>query len=220
MEPEIEPTAIPQKVARPVYIAMQARSGSSMTAGIFALHGFWIGSHRLTSAANPKGSFENLKLKVVFKKHYPNLPLEIGVLAEPNQSLRAEIEQTITRDGYSGGPWLWKGSVMYWPAFHVMNPHYVCVIRNEQSIFTSNRRTRMFGQFLTDAELRENIHVQQNEMHALCKHQLAYPVYTDQLVAGDLSSIERAITGLGFAFNREAVEEFIEPQLWRHGLTS
>lgn len=217
MEHEIEPTAIPKKVARPVYIAMQARSGSSMTAGIFALHGFWVGSHRLTSAANPKGSFENLELKKVFKKYYPNLPLEIGVLAEPNQSLRSEIELTIARDGYTGGPWLWKASVMYWPAFHVMNPRYVCVFRRKESIFASNRTTRMFGQFLPDAELRENIQVQQDEMHDLCQHQRAYPVYTDELIEGNYASIERAITGLGFAFNRAAVEEFIDPLLWRHG---
>lgn len=191
-----------------------------MVAGIFALHGFWVGSYVHGTTANPKGHFENLPLKKIFKARYLNVPLQTGLLAAADATLKAEISTAIIKDGYTGGLWIFKCTVMYWPAFQVMQPHYVCVFRNDQSIFASNRATRMFGQFLSDTELRDNIKRQNKELHTLVKLGDAHPVYTDELIEGNYSSIEYALTERGVAFNREAVEEFIEPTLWRHGLTS
>ncbi len=50
-------------IDRPLLLLSAGRSGSSMVAGILAAHGIWTGNCRPGNQYNPKGFFENTKIK-------------------------------------------------------------------------------------------------------------------------------------------------------------
>lgn len=98
----------------PILILGTPRSGTSMTAGVFHQHGVWVGSCRPGSNRNPKGFFENKKIKNILMERYPKAIAE-GHPIEPSvgNGMRAQVEAALIKDKYPGGPWLWKGSVRY-----------------------------------------------------------------------------------------------------------
>jgi hypothetical protein len=187
-----------------------------MTAGIFAKHGVWTGGCRGSTAANFKGHFENLRLKEVLKREFPGVP-QNNTRAVPPQGFKDVIVDTIRQDGYKGGPWLFKGTVMYWTALDALNPHYVCVFRDPDSIFASCRATRMYMPDAPDMDLMANILRQREEMTMLLRQRGAVPVYTDEIISGNYSSIANALTLYGITPDYDLIDEFVDPKLWRYG---
>ena len=107
---------------------------------------------------------------------------------------------------------------MYWPALADLNPYYVCVFRDPESIFRSCRATRMFMPEASDSELMDNILRQRAEMTTLMRQKGGVPVYTDDIVTGNYSSILDALDYAGVAdADPGIIDEFVDPKLWRYG---
>jgi len=199
----------------PIIILGQPRSGSSMTAGIFAAHGVWTGTCRPPTPLNAKGFFENVPMKkLIIATH--KAVVRKGILAAKTPGFRANVLEAIKNDGYTEGPWLWKGSAMYWPAFFEFEPIFVVVNRPREQIFASTRKSKMLNPNETDAELYANIDYHQEQMDYLCTYKQAVRVNSYDVARGDFSSIERAITYAGLEYDEAVTTGFVDPGLWRH----
>lgn len=203
----------------PIIILGQPRSGSSMTAGLFAAHGVWVGTCRPPGPWNAKGFFENVPVKKIIINMHKAI-VRKGIIAQKTPGFRAAVLEAIKADGYSDGPWLWKGSAMYWPAFFEFEPRFVVVNRPRDQIFSSTRKSKMLNQNETAEQLYANIDFHQQQMDYLVTYKQAARVNTYDLIRGDFASIERAFIHAQVDYDEKIARDFVEPKLWRHGLTS
>lgn len=187
-----------------------------MTAGIFSRHGVWTGTCRPPTKRNEKGFFENIDIKNVIIEMQGAI-VHAGVLAKEVDGFRSRVIEARDGDGYESGQWLWKGSALYWPAWFEFNPKYVVCRRDREATFQSCRTARkVFGDKLSDRELRRNIDFHHEQLDYLVSHG-AYEVDTAAVASGDFVTIKRAIEGCGIEFNESVSREFVEPDLWHHG---
>lgn len=183
-----------------------------MTAGLLHIHGVWAGTCRPGDSVNAKGHFENIPIRsMLISMHKRNV--QEGRLAEKIPGFKDRVHAAIRNDGYKEGPWMWKGSALYHPAWFEFNPVFVTCFRPREHIFRSCRRSGMFGNHLSDDALYANIDLHQNEMRKL----QGFPVYTDEVVNGDYSSLKRAIEGAGLQFDEEKTRQFVDRRLWHYG---
>lgn len=205
-------------IERPILILAMPRSGSSMTAGIFAQHGVWTGRCRGPDPKiNAKGFFENSAIKHALIRRYGKLTLarrETAFEREPDVDLdphfRNDVESILLAEGYAGGPWLFKFSALYWPAFAAFDPIYVGV-RREGVVEANLTRQEMFG--TPDRERVERMVA----LHDAAIDETGCPVVmTDDVVAGDFSSLERAFAHCEIDFDPSIALDFVDPDLWHH----
>lgn len=191
-------------VLEPIVILGIPRSGSSMTAGIFAIHGVWVGKCREPDRFNPSGYFENLDIKKILIDRW-------GKLAQTN---RAAIPQEGFIDQIRalkpGNPWLAKHSSMYWRAWNEFCPKYVCVRRSLDGVIGSNRQVNFLG--TQDENQMRVIIAAHNYCMDLSK---GVNVYVDEVINGNYQSLRRAFKHCGIPFDRTRTEEFVNPTLWR-----
>lgn len=191
----------------PIIIVSMPRSGSSMTAGIFAKHGVWVGPARKGDRYNAKGYFESLPFKELLIKHAGRIA-PAGKLAKPVQGWREIAENTIAKHGYTGGPWLVKHSAMYYPVWHEFpNAKYICVRRDADEVMRSGKQS---GFFRADDAVQPHI-----EALDYCRDVLGgVDVDTAAVVAGDYSTLHKAFAYVGLEFDATIVDEFVDPSLW------
>lgn len=182
-----------------------------MTAGIFHQHGVWVGSHRPGDAVNAKGHYENIPLRTFLHGKFPNV-VPTATPAVPDHDLRDEILSLIRNDGYKGGPWLFKCTAMYHPAFAGFDYVGIGTIRPVEQVFASCRKTGMLGK-LTDEQLYANIRAHQTEIRRV-SHAV---VFTDEVANGNFDSIRDAIETAGLEWNENACEAFVDRKLWHYG---
>ena len=114
---------------QPIIILGSPRSGTSLTASIFAAHGVWTGTSRDSDQWNPHGYYENILL------HVPRLTAGHG------DGLSTElVYDLITDDGYQGGAWLVKHSPLTWRTWRQFSPKWVFVWRDKEEILQSRIR--------------------------------------------------------------------------------
>lgn len=180
-----------------------------MVAGCLAQHGVWTGTCRRADSANAKGHFENVPIKQAII-HAVGPVVHEGRVAEPVRGWPEAVEQIIRRDGYKDGPWLWKGSAMYWRLWEAMQPVYVCVRRKREAIIASGRETGYFRatDHAIDAHVRAMDHLR-DELGGV-------DVDADAVVAGDHTTLEQAFDAAGLEMRPRIVDDWVEPSLWTH----
>lgn len=180
-----------------------------MVAGCFAQHGVWTGTCRRADSANAKGHFENVPLKQAII-HAVGPVVHEGRWAKPVPGWAGQVKRLIRADGYKHGPWLWKGSAMYWALWDCMDPVYVCVRRNREAIVASGRESGFFQARpeAVDSHIRA--------MDELVRDHGGVDVDADAVVAGDHSSLERAFDAVGLEMRPRIVDDWVEPALWTH----
>jgi hypothetical protein len=193
---------------RPIIIISLPRSGSSMTAGIFANHGVWTGPCRGGTKENPKGHFESTPLKKEIIATVGPVVHE-GRLAERIEDWPRRVSRILKANGYKGGPWLFKGSAMYYPLWVDMNPHWVCVRRNIDAIKASGKKT---GYLKHGRSIPAHVEA----MDYVRDHLGGVDVFTDDVIRGDYSSLERAFDHAGIEMDRAIVDDFVDPGLWHY----
>ena len=184
------------------------RSGSSMTAGIFAEHGVWVGPCRPPSRENAKGHFESVPLKNEIISTVGAI-VQKGVLAPKLQGWKDRALDVIRKAGYTGGPWLFKSSAMYYPLWHEFDAKFVCVRRKVESIKQSGTKTGYFRRL-------EAIPAHVEAMDYVRDNLGGVDVMTDEVIAGDYSSLERAFDHCGLSFDNQIVSDFVDPSLWHY----
>jgi hypothetical protein len=186
-----------------------------MTAGLFHKHGCWAGTCRPADDSNAKGHFENIPIRTLLIGMHKAI-VHKGVLAQKIPGFRDQVLSAIRNDGYHDGPWMWKGSAMYWPAFFEFEPRFVVVERPPEQIFTSCRKSGMFGGNLSDDDLRANISFHQQQMDYLRVYKQAVRVKSFDVMQGDYSSLENALVRCGLQFDEQITADFVDPKLWHY----
>lgn len=195
-------------IQEPIIIISMPRSGSSMTAGIFAQHGVWTGTCRAPSKQNAKGHFENLRFRQEIISRVGAI-VQKGKLAPELKGWRQVAERVIIKDGYNGGPWLYKSSAMYYPLWHEFSPKFICIRRNIDSIKKSGRAS---GYFRAHKAIKPHIEA----MDYVRDYLGGVDVFTDEVVKGDFSSLEKAFDHAGIEMDHAIVDDFVEPSLWHY----
>lgn len=192
----------------PIIIISLPRSGSSMTAGLFAKHGVWVGPYRKGDRHNAKGYFESLPFKHEIIKTVGRI-VHKGTLAPKVEGWKQTALNLIRANGYEGGPWLVKHSAMYYPLWHEFDAKYICVRRDPESIKASGRASG----YLKNADAIQP-HI--NAMDYVRDHLGGVDVFTDELITGDYSSLERAFDNCLIDFDPAIANDFIDPSLWHY----
>ncbi len=201
----------------PIIVLGTPRSGSSMTAGIFAEHGVWTGHCRAPSQLNAKGHFENKSIKrVIAGKYGAKTIVHEGRIASQLPGFKTAVLTAIAGDGYTDGDWLWKGSALFWQAFYEFDPRWVVCIRPRSQIFESCRRSGIFGKYLSETRLKEIIELHHQQMSNLMQSHGAFQVNTDEVAQGNYDSIELALEGCDITPDRKRIDAFVDSSLWHH----
>ncbi len=191
----------------PIIILAMPRSGSSMTAGIFAHHGVWVGPYRKGDRYNAKGYYESTPFKQLLIAHCGRLTSD-GEVAQPVKGWRQIAEQCLKDNGYTGGPWLVKHSALYAPLWREFeDAKYVCVRRDVGAVIDSGKRSRMGIDHYSagaHAQVMDNVVSELGGVN----------VYTDNIVNGDYSSLRKAFDYCGLEFAAKIADSFIDPSLF------
>jgi len=214
----------------PILITGCARSGTSLTAGVFSNCGAFGGFTFGTNEHNKKGMFENKTIRETILKPYLILngcdpkgqrPLpDIRNLLQVG-NLRERIEAIMKASGYKEGVWYYKGAKMClcWPTFCDAFPKakWVIVRRKDEDIVNSCMRTGFMNaykdetgwQIWVDHHKARFIEMMDADLD-ICQ------VWPNKMISGNFDEIRRAVEHCGLEWNEDAVKEFVAPALWRN----
>ena len=220
----------------PIIITGHARSGTSLTAGLIHLAGAWKGTTTKGNEDNPKGYFENRKLKPLCYDALESIgadrwgieplphPDMISTLAyRPSADFRDEVISRIRDDGYQRGAWFYKEAkaLLLWPLWHAAFPRakWIIVRRAEQGVVNSCLNTRFMSQRSTDRRFWRQWY--RYHLKRIADVQARVPnwrsVYPGQIARGEFESLEFALKWLGLPFNEYESAEFVEDRYWLYG---
>lgn len=182
---------------KPIVIIGTSRSGTSLTAGIFAEHGVWTGVCMPPDHRNPKGFFENKQMKAFFKSG-PSTP----------EAWKRKHDEILASEGYNGGPYLFKHGWERWPLWSWTKP-YIIACRRPYDDFSKSRIKAGFPPLAKSAWLHA-----QKVMDDIIKQNGGVNVYADDFKRGDFSSIENALKYCGVEVSTPLIYSFYDPQLW------
>ena len=223
----------------PILITGAARSGTSLVAGVINMCGAFGGEMSPGNTNNKKGMFENVRIRNTIIKPYLNdigvdsmgqYPLpDVDNLMIP-RDIRQRVLQIIIDEGYSGGPWVYKGAKMClsWPVWHYAFPNakWIIVRRKTDDIVNSCVRTGFMRAFYNPGNQKavgakteeqgwkwwvEQHEKRFNEMineGLNCK-----VVWPDKMVHGDYAQLYETLKWLGLEWKSEVLH-FIDPLLF------
>jgi hypothetical protein len=201
----------------PIIILACPRSGSSMTAGLFARHGVWVGTSRSGNEHNPKGFFENTFLKKQLKKEWGTDLLALSENPpEYHPDFREKVEKLLIQDGYRGETWLCKHSALYWRAWLGFNPKFICVRRDIEQTVQSNIDVKLHRGAWSRDDLTDIMRSHHYEMDLAIRKCQGINVYTDDLIERNYRSIREALIFCGINPNEDVIHDFVEPRYWKH----
>jgi len=197
----------------PILVMTIGRSGSSMVSGVFAAHGVWTGQCQRADYRNPKGYFENVRIKAALRRVH-GTPPRLNMIYPPQPGWAKFVRSVLEREGYSGGPWLVKHAAIFHRLWEDWDEPGTVILprRDSAAIFASIRAAR-FHSFQTDEELAEYIELQQAYMDQLAANG-ATEVRSDDVLLGDYSSLRAAFDAAGVEFVESIAQQFIEQSLW------
>jgi hypothetical protein len=224
----------------PILITGAARSGTSMVAGAIHLCGAWGGEMRGPNRHNPKGMFENARIvEGLMKPYLRELGVDpLGQYPLPDVSnmpiptnWRARVEQIIQEQGYSGGPWFYKGAKMCltWPLWHYAFPDakWIIVRRATRDIVNSCLRTAFMRAFRNENNQHKVgvdnardgwiwwVHQHEQRFVEMIQAGLNVKVvWPQRMVQGDYKQMYETVEWLGLKWS-SGVLSFIDPKLWK-----
>jgi len=227
----------------PIIITGIPRSGTSLTSGIIELCGAFGGNTTPPNKHNPKGMFENDRIRNELLKpyfadirydprgQYP-LPKSINNLPE-QENLSNKLKDIIKEQGYEDGKYYYKGAkiILIWPVWKKAFPNskWVLVRRNVNDIADSCARTSFMDTFSKkyfQSKIGVNtekegwkwwakFHIKRiNEM--LESDIKIKQVWPSKIINGDFSEIKNTVEWLGLDWNKEKIKNFIEPKYWNN----
>jgi hypothetical protein len=196
----------------PLVLFCSPRGGSSLVAGAFVNHGFWVGKTFGGPDGRGTGGYvnhENAAIKAFMKEFYP---LNAGVPNYPN--VVGDLQQACERIVPSDGVWLFKGPSEYYPVFRHYFPamRAVMVYRDARQAVEAHVRRR-------GEKVRENasviVRARYGFMDATLKaDSLAWRVDADRLVSGDSGQLAPVLAEYGIDLDHRLAMENISPDLF------
>ena len=191
------------------------RGGSSLVAGIFVRHGFWVGQTFGGPDGRGSGGYvnhENALLKGYMKDHYP---LKAGChKVTPQQLQDGDVSKFCEKIVPQDTPWMFKSPSEYYAPmiwhFPLMTP--VFVFRDAQQAVEAHvrRRGEKVRQIATDV-----VTARYKFMNGvLMNNRTACRVDADRVVQGDLSQIEPILAQYDIDLDHREAMKGIHPSLF------
>ena len=182
-----------------------ARSGSSMVTSIFAAHGFNTSrGHRGRLIDGSKyWTFEDVKLKDYYRD---NRIVKPGDLT----SFHTFVNREKLKRVISGlpEPWIIKTGVEKWPLFKNLPCVVVKVRRRPKHIARSMAAKK--------GEKFDYVYPLIVGKQELFNEVPGHSVYSEDIIAGDFSSLEPVFSELGMVFNLSKAQECVDPTMWHY----
>lgn len=189
-----------------VWVTGPSRTGTSMTAGLFAAHGvFWgveaCGLNYPADDHNAKGYFEHGEItRRLENRDFADWPSAWWT------ALKAE--------GWDGTtPWGCKRGPRVWPWIRRLRPAVIVVTARPVNQVAASRK-RWKGRSSISTLHRTAAKVRKVLREAECP---VVRVNTARLVQGDYTAILPAFELLGVEFDAGIAESWIDPELWNRG---
>jgi hypothetical protein len=215
---------------RPVLVTGVPRSGTSLIMGSLAASGLWVGHTVPANSDNPKGYFENLRLRERVNKQILQGcgcdPLGIRCLPTleslPNVNrLRESVLEAIGTEGYDRSePWGFKEPklALIWPLWrlHFPGARWVIVRRPLEDVVQSCLRTSFLRQHSSTTtfwhSLVQAYHERLNAL--LTSGAWCQEISSSEVVAGDFHALAGLIGDLGLDYDENRIKNFINPEAW------
>jgi hypothetical protein len=212
----------------PILITGCARSGTSMTAGIFQLCGAFGGEVSGPNRHNKRGMFENVQVREgIVKPYLRSIGMDaLGQWPLPDidnlvsiDNLKEQVESLMISEGYSSGAWYVKQAkfCLIWTAiiWAFPNAKWIIVRRTDEDIINSCLKTTFMRAFSDAPGWQKWIDVHKQRFEEMKKAGLLIKeVWPSKYVAGDFSEIKEAVEWAGLSWNEKEVLPFVEPALW------
>lgn len=189
-----------------VWITGPSRSGTSLTAGIFAAHGVFFGDTVPGDEHNPKGYFEHPALIS---------RVEGGLMAD----WPGAWWDTLRAEGLGeGGYWGAKRGPQAWPWIRLLRPAVIVVCKRPLSQILRSRKRRWPGRVAAKRTVkRAEAQIRQIEAEAACP---VVTVNTDAIVKGDFFRLNLAFDILDLWLSPAMTEQWIDRGIWNRGPAS
>jgi len=197
--------------SNPIVVLAIPRTGSSMVSQIIEKHGFFVGKDSDPNPLMPTGNSENLNLKHIL---IDMCGRGIHLPKKFKPGFRKRMLDAIYAEGYDGGDWLAKHAAVYWPIWEEFEPRYINVRRNLASTFRSNTISGMAGK--QGDLLLHTIDVNLEQMRLVNKKYDAPYINSDEVIAGNYESLEKAFDHYGMTFDPAIPEQVIDRRHWHY----
>lgn len=220
----------------PILICGAARSGTSMVAGLFQRQGAWIGETVKGAPENPKGFFENKRIRdgvvktmmatMGYDVHGRNpIPREALETAMTVEQFRYLVGKSLEYDGYLNNiPWLYKECklALMWPIWKTSYPNarWVLVKRNRKDNIESLMRTRFMHHNSKPGERDEAFWDNWIDRYYQGMEEIKesgveyYEVDTDKIISGDFDGIKQVCEVSDLSFSEEQCKQFVDERYW------
>jgi hypothetical protein len=196
----------------PIVLFGSPRGGTSLAAGCFVNHGFWVGK----TFGGPKGigsggyvNYENDSIKKFCKD---NWKLNAGHLMQNVET--ADLFNFCRKIVPDDTPWLFKGPTEYYPIFAKWFPDMtpVFVFRNEHQAIEAVVRRRGEQERDHAAEIIKSRYRIQNQL--LDELDFAFRLDADTVVKGDYGQVETVLATYGIDLNEVDCGRHIDASQW------
>jgi hypothetical protein len=218
----------------PILITGCARSGTSLTAGIIHLCGAFGGDMFGPNKYNQKGMFENKEVRQSVVKPYlrkigvdplgqkplPNNRQVFGIGNSEHIEWRNRIQEIYKHQGYIDGEWFYKGAkiCLIWLIWHRAFPKakWIIVRRNREDIANSCMRTAFMRAYTNQKGWLAWVEKHEKRFDEMRQMRLnLFEFWPSRILTGDFLHAEELSNFLELNYNRDLVETFIDPTLYR-----
>lgn len=224
----------------PILITGCSRSGSSMIAAAINACGAFGGNMTENNQSSKRGMFENVKIREAVVKSYLS---EIGAdiagqyplvdtknLIIPMNTWKADVEYILSKEGYTGGKWMYKDSrsALLWPVWDYAYPDakWLIVRRRTGDVINSCVKTGFMKAFKNidnqkavgaKSEMEAWlwwIHQYEDRFNEMINAGLnCRVIWPQRMENGDYGQLYETIDWLGLKWSEKAMD-YIKPLLW------
>jgi hypothetical protein len=196
----------------PVMLFCSPRGGSSLVAGAFVNHGFWVGK----TYGGPDGigsggyvNHENAAIKGFMKKHWS---LDAG--NHTSEPTRADLRTFCRRVVPADTVWLFKGPSEYYPVWRWHFPRMLAVMVFRDRTQAVEAHVRRRGEKVREIATRV-VSQRYDFMDAVMNHDpLSWRVDADRLVNGDPAQLAPVLAEYGIDLDHRLAMKDISPDLF------
>ena len=187
---------------RPLSVICTARTGSSLLMKILEKHGYWTGGDKTIRPKHPVGCFENLGIQFGILRRSIKAPGSLNA-----KILRKQVMDRISSQGYQGRHrWAFKLFVAFFDIWTECFPEstYIFLRRDIEAV----KRYRSRVGFAHRGEALERYKKVEE-----CVKDTAFFVDYENIISGGYSQLEPVFKKEGIKFNREIIDDCVEPGL-------